>query len=73
MDRGVVPHILGKNGHIIKAIEDLNSVLTGTQDLDNFHELVLLFGPPVALPQAKMIVVCLSCGIWSILVRLGIC
>ena len=63
MDRGVVSHILGKNGYIIKDIEEFNSVLTGTQDLDNFHELVLLFGPPVVLPQAKMVVVCLSHGI----------
>ena len=71
--RGAVPHILGKNGHIIKAIEEFTGVLVGIRDLDKSHALVSLFGPPVAIPRAEMIVGCLSRGISSILGRLGIC
>ena len=71
--RGAVPHILGKNGHIIKAIEDFTGVLVGIRDLDKSHALVSLFGPPAAIPRAEMIVGCLSRGISSILGRLGIC
>ena len=71
--RGAVPHILGKNGHIIKAIEESTGVLVGIRDLDKSHALVSLFGPPSAIPRAEMIVGCLSRGISSILGRLGIC
>ena len=71
--RGAVPHILGKNGRIIKAIEEFTGVLVGIRDLDKSHALVSLFGPPAAIPRAEMIVGCLSRGISSILRRLGIC
>ena len=60
--RGAVPHILGKNGRIIKAIEEFTGVLVGIQDLDKSHALVSLFGPPTSNPRAKMIVGCLSRG-----------
>ena len=73
VNRGAVPHILGKNGHIIKAIEEFTGVLLGIQDLDKSHSLVSLFGPPASIPRAEMIVGCLSRGISSILGRLGIC
>ena len=71
--KGAVPHILGKNGRIIKAIEEFTGVLIGIQDLDKSHALVSLFGPPASIPRVEMIVGCLSRGISSILGRLGIC
>ena len=71
--KGAVPHILGKNGRIIKAIEEFTSVLVGIRDLDKSHALVSLFGPPAAIPRDETIVGCLSHGISWILGRLGIC
>ena len=71
--RVAVPHILGKNGHIIKAIEEFIGVLIGIQDLDKSHTLVSLFGPPAAIPWAEMIVGCLLHRISCILGQLGIC
>ena len=55
MAGGAVPHIFGKNGHIIKVIKGLNGVLIGIQDLDKSHALVPLFGPPTTLPQTKQL------------------
>ena len=71
--RATIPHILGKNGHIIKTIEEFTGVLVGIWDLDKSHALVSLFGPPGTIPRAEMIVSCLSRGILFILGRLGIC
>ena len=65
--RGPVLHILRKNCHIIKAIEEFTGVLIGIRDLDKSHALVSLFGPHAAIPRVEMIVGCLSRGISSIL------
>ena len=73
MARGVVPHSLGKNDHITKAIEEFTGVLIDIQNLDKSHALVSLFEPPTALSRAEMIMVCLLHGIPSILGRLGFC
>ena len=48
--RRPVPPILGKNGHIIKAIEEFTGALIGIRDLDKPYALVLLFGPPATIP-----------------------